>query len=77
MLDMIHPPITRINHFPEIAKKRKWDRKESIRQIIHFTGLSWPSAAKWADGDPNVDLDTLERIQVWLGVSKDDLIESN
>ena len=68
--------VSRINHFPEIAQKKKWDRPEAIRQLMYHCKLSWPTAAKWADGDTDVDLAGLERIAAWLSVSKDELLET-
>jgi len=68
--------IVRVNHYPEIAKRKGWTRKEAIRQAVFGARLSWPTAAKWADGSTEVELDSLERMAIWLNVKKDQLLES-
>ncbi len=68
--------IERINHIPEIMKRKRWDRQTFIREAQYHARLSWPSAAKWADGSTEVELDTLERLAVWLGLPKDEILES-
>ena len=68
--------IKRVNHFPDIMKQNGWDREEAIRQSMYHARLSWPSAAKWADGETDVDLITLERMAAWLKLGKDDLLET-
>ena len=68
--------ITRINHTPKIIKKLGWSRTKFIREAQYKAELSWPAAAKFADGRTDVNLESLERIAAMLNVGKDDVLET-
>jgi hypothetical protein len=68
--------ITRINHTPKIIKKLGWNRTKFIREAQYKAELSWPAAAKYADGRTDVDLTSLERVAALLNVGKDDILET-
>lgn len=68
--------IVRINHVPQIIKKRGMTRSQFIKEAQYHADISWPTAAKIADGETDIQLDTLERLAAWLGLSKDDILES-
>lgn len=66
--------VKRVNKTPSIMRKLGMNRRQFIKRAQKEADLAWPTAAKWADGRTDVDLDSLERLSVWLGLSKDELL---
>ena len=70
--------VVRTNHIPQIIKQRKMTRANFIREAMYHAEISWPTAAKIADGDTDImlEFDPIARSSVYDYVDLRDNIAS-
>jgi hypothetical protein len=68
--------ITRINHIPELCKKKKLAKKDFLHEAGYITRLSRPTLEKAFNGDTDLDYDTVERLAWFFDVPLNEVLES-
>ena len=67
--------ITRVNHVPEILKRRKMSLSDFLHEAGYQTRLSRPTLYKAARGD-EIDYETAEKLAWFFDVTPADVLES-
>jgi hypothetical protein len=67
--------ITRINHVPEILKRRKMSVADFVHEAGYKTRLSRPTLYNAANGKP-IDYETAEKLAWFFSVKPHDILES-
>lgn len=69
--------IVRVNHVKELCKRMGWvDRRTAIRELVYNANVTIPTAIKAYDGNTDLGIDTVERLALVFGVTKEEVLES-
>jgi plasmid maintenance system antidote protein VapI len=68
--------VRRINHVPEILKKRKMAVADFVHEVSAATRLSRPTLYDAANGKDNMSYETAEKLAWFFGLTPADILES-
>jgi transcriptional regulator with XRE-family HTH domain len=68
--------IKRINHVPELCKKKGWSKSRFVREAMYHTPISDTTLEKAFSGETDLSLDTVEQLAKLFNVMKDEILES-